>query len=350
MTDHLDPMIEAFDFQARACDRLGSPMYARVLDGLKNDYLARGICFALLHGSSERPVHDAIPLRLLGALHCLVLEGRCKHLGEQYPSTGGSPNSSIIADVIQAIDENRDYIATQLSQQVQTNEAARAISHIAIAHWLTQLNVATFQLLEIGASAGLTMSFDSYAYNLGTSIVGDPNSALCFELGDTDIPFPVSTTPAKCVSRKGVDIASIDINNDSNVTRLLSFVWPDQTERFNRLKKAMAISKTLQHQIDNESVDTWLPRQLNADHGTPILVFHSIVWQYLGTEVQSSVRETLCAAGEHRRKDSPLVWARMEPNGPMADLRATVWNGSDNAQEFVLADIGYHGTPFLWRQ
>ncbi|MFM8408659.1 MAG: DUF2332 family protein, partial [Alphaproteobacteria bacterium] len=70
------------------------------------------------------------------------------------------------------------------------------------------------------------------------------------------------------------------------------------------------------------------------------------VWQYLPPRVRDGVRETIRAAG--RVGGPPIVWARMEPAGPRADLRADAW--IDGAfSRHLLADVGYHGQEFDWR-
>jgi hypothetical protein len=38
----------------------------------------------------------------------------------------------------------------------------------------------------------------------------------------------------------------------------------------------------------------------------------------------------------------------MEPSGPVADVRVTVWNGKKKPTEYRLAEVGYHGQNFTW--
>lgn len=345
-----DPMLEAFDVQARACHRLGSSMYGSILEGFTNDYHSGGITYELLHGSSDTPIHDAVPLRLLGGLHYLVLSQQCPTLVDEYPSMGGTPSTNLVPKVLHAITDHAETLQKRLSLQVQTNEPARALCHLALTHWLPTVEIYDFRLLEVGASAGLTMSFDHYAYVHGSNVYGASESQVQITLDANDVFFPLSDSPAACLTRRGVDIQPIDLDDHESVLRLLSFVWPDQIQRFHRLQHAISVTQQLRHTIDNGSVDTWLPQQLEVDRHMPTVVFHSIVWQYLGHNVQRAMRETLFQYSTDAARQAPLVWARMEPNGPMADLRVTVWNtGSDVPVECVLADVGYHGSPFRWR-
>jgi hypothetical protein len=57
------------------------------------------------------------------------------------------------------------------------------------------------------------------------------------------------------------------------------------------------------------------------------------------------MRAALHMAGEDAGDDAPLAWLRLEPAGPVADLRLTSWPGG---AEEVLATSGYHGTPVHW--
>lgn len=346
--DMTDPTIKALTLQANACLSLGSQMYHELLNVILDDYRRGGICQQILKNASDRPVHDATPLRLLGALHRIVLDGRDQQLARHYESVGGRPSRSLAEDALSAIEAHGSEIRDALTQQVQTNEPGRSLCHLALTHWFAHLGIQEFELLEVGASAGLTMSFDRYCIETSEGIIGDPSSPLVFPSSWIDTSFPFHQMPAVCVNRRGVDISPIDITTDSGVNRLLSFVWPDQHERLQRLRLAIDITQKAPHTIDQSSVDTWLPRQLMQPRTRPVVVFHSIVWQYLGVDVQNSFRESLHEHGHHRSTNAPLIWARMEPAGRVADLQVTIWDGATSAQEWDLGTIGYHGQSFRW--
>lgn len=341
-------MIEAFQVQAEACASLGSKMYAELLQAMNVDYQHGGITHRLLYNVTERPIHDATPLRFLGALHRIALSGRNKTLSRHYESVGGTPTASLVEDVLVAIDDHFDEIAIALHQQVQTNEPGRALCHLALSHWLAHLGLTSFQLLEVGASAGLTMSFDRYGATSPLGVVGDSSSPLQLPTSWLDHSFPFHDSPAECVGRRGVDISPIDASTSDGTNTLLSFVWPDQHERLQRLRTAIELTNLHPHQIDQASVDTWLPDRIDASTDVPVMVFHSIVWQYLGTHVQRAMQDVLHTHGCKRTAESPLIWARMEPAGRVADIQATIWAGSTSPQNWKLATIGYHGQSLRW--
>ena len=74
-------------------------------------------------------------------------------------------------------------------------------------------------------------------------------------------------------------------------------------------------------------------------------MYHSIVWQYVDGKSRDRMRAALREAGRDAGEDAPLAWLRLEPAGPVADLRLTWWPGGT---EEVLATSGYHCTPVHW--
>src|SRR5947199_10373142 len=75
--------------QAHACSRLGSPLYAQLLEATAHDVEAGGIAWQVLHGHEADPPDSVPALRLMGAVHRLVLAGQAPELARDYPSVGG---------------------------------------------------------------------------------------------------------------------------------------------------------------------------------------------------------------------------------------------------------------------
>ena len=68
---------------------MGSSMYGDVLQRVAADVEAGGVFAAILAGHENDSGRLALPLRLLGGLHRLVLDGRAPALRRWYPSAGG---------------------------------------------------------------------------------------------------------------------------------------------------------------------------------------------------------------------------------------------------------------------
>jgi hypothetical protein len=67
----------------------------------------------------------------------------------------------------------------------------------------------------------------------------------------------------------------------------------------------------------------------------------------LSPEVRTRVRDTIERAGQVASAAAPVVWARMEPAGAVADVRVDVMSRGVH-EEHVLAEVGYHGRGLRW--
>ena len=348
MFEEQDHTLVALETQAHACATLGSQMYAQLFSDLAADYADNGRTYALLAGRSQRPIHDALPLRLAGALHRIVLQGKDERLSRHYPSVGGTPGEDFTADVIAYMRDHLDEIDTALTQQVQTNEVGRSVVHLSLLHWLTSLDIYDVDLLEIGASAGLNLNCDRYYACSHQLRMGDAASPIRM-MGDWFTHTPtIPSTGARIHRRRGTDISPIDVSDHDDAMRLLSFVWPDHKARFMRTKAAIEIAQQYPPIVDHQSADTWIHDQLQRPRERATMIFHSIVWQYLGTHVQKNFTRAVFEAGQNATPSAPLVWARMEPDGPHADVQVDIWTGDREPQHFRVAEVGYHGYGLKW--
>lgn len=322
-------------------------MYARLFGELADDYALGGESRAILGETHRRPVHDAIPLRLAAAVHAPVLGGWTHPVARHYPSVGGAPGPHLLNDFLDACRELPSGLEAALQRPVQTNEVGRSVVHLSLVHWLACLGVDSFDHLEVGASAGLTMNFERYCAETGYGTMGDPSSPIRFGPDWFEQPPPLAGRPATVRQCVGCDTSPVDLSLPGEALHLLSYVWPDQQDRFDRARLAIEIARAHPPSVDESSADDWLEQQLADRISVPVQVFHSIVWQYLGPDVQRRMVSVLHHAGRTRSLQAPLVWARMEPAGGRADVRVTVWTGGD-PQEMVLATVGFHGRGLAW--
>lgn len=337
-------MADAIEHQIAGCEHLGSPLYARLLRELLADHRAGGITAELLDGRSDRPIHDAVPLRLLGAVHRVVLRGEAPELAEVYPSAGGRDDGRPLLEQFSAVvRRHRGEIELGMTRTVQTNEVGRAAVLVGGFSLLAARSGLPLDLLEVGASAGLLTRWDGYRYETPDAAVGDPASPLRFTDGWTE---PPPLHPIEVARRRACDLAPVDAFTEDGRSTLLSFVWPDQDARFARLQAALDIAARWPLVIDRADAGAWLARELgDRQPGTTTVVYHTIVWQYLPRETRLAVRAALAAAGETAIASAPVAWLRMEPAGAVADLRLTTWPGGE---EEVLATAGFHGADVNW--
>jgi hypothetical protein len=109
---------------------------------------------------------------------------------------------------------------------------------------------------------------------------------------------------------------------------------------------AVDIAARVPARITAANAPDWLAAELQStSDGIATVVFHSIVWPYLGDENRQRVTRTLDQAGRRASSRAPLAWLRMEPAGDLAEVRLTTWPGGD---ELLIARSGYHGIPVQW--
>ena len=340
-----------FRAQAEQCGLHGSPLTAALLVGAADDYVAGGSARALLLPHAEDPSGSVPSLRFAGALHRMVLEGRAPALAAHYPSVGGTvgPAGAWAAARPLLADEQ---LALDLQRPVQTNEVGRAA---ALYGGLLQVSAAhglPIRLLEIGASAGLNLRPERFAYDLGGGlVVGDASSpvrlAECWRG-----PYPWHGTPLEITGRAGCDPAPLNPAADADRLTLLSYVWADQLERVERLRSALQIAAEDPVAVQALPASEFLRRELAAPvPGTTTVVWHSVVRQYLGVEERAEVDALIAEAGTRATPEAPLVRLSLEPEKKVQStflflVEMTCWPGGEPR---LLAECRGHGPPVTWQ-
>ena len=348
-------VVEAIEHQAGGCERAGSPLYAALLRELAADHRAGGLTAELLEGVSDQPVHDAVPLRYLATAHRLALAGSAPGLAARYPSCGGSWSTDdgggvLVAPFLATVADHRPEFEAGLRRNVQTNEVGRATVITAGLSWIAARHHLPVRTLEVGASAGLLTRWPHYGYDTGETRTGDPASPLQFGREWYFAPPPPLAEDLRAVECAASDIAPIDATTDDGQLTMLSFLWPDQRERRDRLVAALAVARRHPVTVERADAGRWVSERLAEPlpRDVSTVVYHSIVWQYLPGPTRDALRTALHAAGATASASSPLHWLRMEPaTVEHADLRVTTWPGGE---ETVLADVGYHGGAIRWRR
>jgi hypothetical protein len=339
---------EAFRAQAVHCAAMGSPFTARLCT-LVAERIAPGdpVSDRVL-GWSGDPGHraDALPLRLAGALHGLVIAGRNAGLAAVYPpDDAAASDDALWSAVAAALVAHAPEILARLDGPPQTNEPQRSAALcpglLTVAD-LTRLPLATS---ELGASAGLNLNWDRFAYRFGAAAWGDAASLVRIA---PEWQGPVPPLPAATVAeRAGCDRAPPDLSRPEDRLRLLSFVWADQAARKARVAAAIELARARGVEVARADAVAWLAARLDAPRpGRAHVVYHSIFWQYLASDGQERARALLEAAGARATERAPLAWLRMEGDGggPGAALTLTLWPGGTR----VLGRADFHGTWVRW--
>jgi hypothetical protein len=358
-----DGTIEAFRLQAQFCPSYGSPLYGDLLTHAADDIEAGGPIAALLDGWQGRPTPDALPLRLMGGVHRLVLDGAAPDLAAHYPSAGGTPRGAATWDAFRAVvAARRDVLRPALDRQVQTNEVRRSAALAAGFLTVAKHTGLPLRIREIGSSAGLNLFWDRYRYELPACAAetppgdatpaahrwGDPNAAVTIRSGwhGSAAVFAGNATVA---SRGGCDIAPIDVTDRQQARTLESFIWADQVPRLAQLRAAIDAARREPPPLVRRAAADWLEEELaSPPTGTATVVFHSIMWWYLSEAERERATNLITDAGARATPQAPVAWLRFDLFGsPTAEVRLTVWPGG---KETKLGTADAHGRWVTWKE
>jgi hypothetical protein len=321
--------------QAGHCLRLGSPLYADLLQRAADDAGAEGPAAELLRGHEGDPANSMLALRLMGAVHRRVLEGA---LPELEPSYFGRADEAWPA-FRRAIAEDADALRPLLDRPVQTNEVGRCAALLAGFFTVAHETELPLRLLEVGASAGLNLRWDRYRYEASDFSWGDAGSSV--QLRSQIEGVSLRPTEIAVAERRGCDRSPIDPTSEDGRLTLLSYLWPDQVHRVERVRAALDLAAEAPVEVDRAAAAEWIGAQLaQRREGVATVVFHSIVMQYLDDDERRRFELRVREAGDRADAAAPMAWLRMEPAGERAEVRLTLWPGGEDR---VIARASYHG-------
>jgi len=322
-----------------------SPLYIRLMRSAAEDIDAGGEVARLFEGIHAPP--GAVPqLRFVAALHYLVLSGQAAALAAFYPSAGGERlPDDVWPTVLATVDEHFEQIRTRLRRTVQTNEPGRSAVLFAGLLWLADRHRRPIRLFEVGASAGLNLIADRYSYAVDGRELGNPDSPLRFV--DPWIPAPPidlagAAARLEIVARAGCDVAPLDPRLPGDQLTLLSYIWPDELHRIERLRAALAVAALDPVPVVARPGSEWLPEVLpGGGDGELVVVWHSVMRQYVEADEWAAIERAL---GEH----PGVVRLSMEPTfDRQLRMQLTVHDPA-GAPEIRLATCDDHGLPIRW--
>ena len=342
--DRSETQAEHLRWQAGWCRKLGSGLYGSLLERAADDVVTGGpVARALEEGDASQ--RSMLALRLMGAVHRLVLEGEAPELARFYPSVGGRADEEGAWRAFSALLEERvDEIRVGIERPVQTNEVGRAGALIGGFLEVARATGKPLRVLEVGASAGLNLRWDRFSYEARGATWGPTDSPvrLCSFNSDAPLPFDVE---AHVSARAGCDTDPVDPTTEDGRLTLLSYLWADQIARVRLLRAALEVAAEVPAPVERADAVEWLAREFRPTSGVTTVVFHSIVMQYLAEEDRSAFEAILRARGAAATDEAPVARLRMEPSGEHAEVRLTMWPGGG---EFVVATSGYHGGSVRW--
>lgn len=348
-------VLDEFRLQARFCADFGSPFTSELLTRGADDIEAGGMVARLTGNWPGPPRADAVSLRWAGALHAAALTRRDEALAAEYPgSLGDWSMARLWPAAVAFMRRDEAWVRAFMRSPPQTNETARSTGLAAGFMWLAQESPEPFHLFELGASAGLNLNWDRFAYSYpawGRAGVGGP--FIPTEVRGAALPHWRSIAIA---SRAACDQNPLDASNADDRLRLHAYVWADQPARLERLNEALQLAQTTGVRVEKADAAAWTRSALAGElpPGTSV-IYHSVFLQYPPRNVREAIIGAIAAAGARTSPGRRLAWLSFEPEsivgGPHGSARyvlhAAVWD-EGRRRDTTLAEVDPHGRHMTW--
>lgn len=333
-----DRLLAHFREQAMFCTQYGSPFTGELITRMADDIEAGdGPVAGLVRAWPTNPRADALSLRLTGALHAAVLQGRDEALARAYPGHAAQWSMDEVWPLARAfLARESDWVRAFIQSAPQTNETRRSIALLLgfltfARHWSGPID-----MLELGASAGLNLNWDKFHYSTSSWEWG-PQGAVAIDTEWNGPAPPIDARP-DVRSRAACDLNPLDVRDDAALLQLKSYIWPDQPERLARFEGAAALARQAGAVVERASADEWIARKLaSRARDAATIVYHSVFLQYPPREARAAIIAAIREAGERASADAPLAWVRLEPeavtdnvaNGLRFVIDLTTWPGGE---------------------
>lgn len=344
----------AIDWQAEHAATAHAPCTARVIRALPKVAEGDTACARRMTSWAGLTLKDAMPLRIAGGLHSLLLSGTDDRLARVYSGqiTDQGQVDTLVCELIETYDH---ILLPWFDGPPQTNEAGRSASIMAGLLWLAQRVHPRFVLFELGASAGVNTMLDRYLYRLGETEVGPANSPMRIEpewRGDAGSP-PAPPEDFAILNVEACDVAPIDLTDELSALKLKSYVWPDAPGRMARIDAAVHLANQKPPSLIQMDAAEFVTHQLarSQEAGTTKAMFHSIMWQYLPESSQDSIAKAVEEAGAKATSEMPLAWVALEtdPKTFRHELRVRYWDGGAGDGAVHLLGFAHpHGAWVEW--
>jgi len=321
----------------------GSPMYRYLSQQISSDRELLALA------SYSNPTQPA-PNLFLAAIHFLLMEHPSEELAKYYPSLEGQfQATSEMFDCFKRFSKKFEPEIKSLLQSrlVQTNEVQRcALLFPALNFVSKKLDHQKIALIDVGASGGLNFLMDQayirYSDGASTGAETSPLQIICESKGE---PMPRFQN-AQIAMRIGVDLNPVNLLNPDERQWNLALIWPDQTERTERIKSALQLLETTDISFKKGSANQVLPQVIrDVPSDQAICVMHSFTLNQFSKEDREAFDVLLIAVSKARE-----IWRiSLEWIGTQnPELSVTHYTSGNKGPVLNLAQCHGHGEWIQW--
>lgn len=282
-----------------------SPLYVHLCEAIAADPAVLGVL--------NRIEHQPALNILFAAVQVLLQTDAESDLAGYYPNLTDDPLRADAAGPAFrrfVLEHETEIVEIGATRYTQTNECRRCTALLP-GVWAGVHD--RFHMVDIGASAGLNLALDRYAYRWDG--VGWGDSPLVLEadsLGSDPVPRDITV-----MRRIGLDLHPVDPADEEDRAWLEALVWPELTDRLTRLRAALDLVREVPIEfVAGDAVDT-LPGVLDGlPEGDPVVVMNSYALNQFGETGRAAIEEIISDA----RRRRPVHRVSLEFGSPGFDL------------------------------
>jgi hypothetical protein len=289
------------------------------------------------------PVTQQLPVLLLAAIHFLVLGEPDNELAAWYPNLTADhrdPADDDLDPALRSFVDDRGQALLQIlgDRQVQTNEVGRCALFVPAFAMLAE-EVGPIAHIDVGASAGLNTLTGHYSYRYDDHQAIGPSSAVEIRCSTRGIG-PVPTALAPIASAVGIDSRPIELDDPVEARWLEACCWPDQADRFQRLRAALEVARhhppdvrvgdavdALAETVDDVTAQSTTSQSRTAQSNTPTPGHPVVTTSWVLNYLAAARRNAFVAELERIGASRDISWVLAEspaltPELPHADRSA----------------------------
>jgi hypothetical protein len=291
-SERLSAAAAALRAGAHLYEVMGTPLYATLC--------ARGASDADIVALVSRGKEGAAPMHLFSSVHYLLLQDSSDHLSRFFATLTPSPQppEDAFPEFVRFCRKHREQILHLLdTRTVQTTYAERCRTVMPLLSRVADEAGEPLNLVEIGCSAGVLLTFDKYAYAIEHGgRLGAADAPLTLSLavvGGSPLRIP------RIGSRVGLDLHVLDPSSEDERRWLLALSFPEHREQQAALATALKeVARTPMRMIEGDALVT-LPAVL-AETPDPLCVFHSACLMYWPSQAKAALDALLVDASRNR--------------------------------------------------